>query len=153
MENIGTRIKTLRQQNNDSSIAAFAADAGVSKNTLIRYENGANSPDAAFVTKICTLCRVEPKWLLFGEGPMHWGDASTRQGKALLTMVQDEMRRRSDCIEQIHQLIQQHMSTPGNGYLSLEQFMDATVLIAKCCLNPDGTVDRERALAVLGRML
>lgn len=62
----------------------FAQKAGVSKNTLINYRDGATSPCAEFLEFLCREFSVDPGWLLLGEAgggagecPGRWGAEGT----------------------------------------------------------------------------
>lgn len=60
----------LRKMIQDSglSLPRFATRAGVSKNTLINYRDGATSPTAEFLERVCREFSVHPQWLLLGTG-------------------------------------------------------------------------------------
>jgi transcriptional regulator with XRE-family HTH domain len=49
-------------------LGQFAQKAGVSKNTLINYRDGATSPAAEFLEFLCREFSVDPGWLLLGKG-------------------------------------------------------------------------------------
>ncbi|HXH03651.1 MAG TPA: XRE family transcriptional regulator [Candidatus Competibacteraceae bacterium] len=60
---VGERIRRLRgRQSRDQ----FASLLGVSRNTLMRYEQGERQPDADFLARLCRLCGADPGWLLLG---------------------------------------------------------------------------------------
>jgi len=68
-------------QNSGLPLAQFAQQTGVSKNTLINYRDGATSPSADFLERVCRDFSVAPGWLLLGEGEASGGDkASGGQG-------------------------------------------------------------------------
>ena len=67
MGSIGERLKIVRGK---KSQADFAAEIGVSRNTLLRYERGESVPDARLAAVICRKAAVASDWLLLGEGPM-----------------------------------------------------------------------------------
>jgi phage repressor protein C with HTH and peptisase S24 domain len=73
---IGVRIKHVRTTHKarKMSLREFAEPLGVAPNTLTRYESEARRPDAVFLTRLCTHYRINPSWLLTGEGPMQAGD-------------------------------------------------------------------------------
>lgn len=61
------RLRILR---GNISQTEFARKLNIHKNTLGRYERGISEPDLGFARDACTIFGVEPRWLLFGEGPM-----------------------------------------------------------------------------------
>jgi transcriptional regulator with XRE-family HTH domain len=66
MNDFADRMRILRGR---KSQTAFSDEIGVSQRTLSRYENGA-LPDIGVAQTICRRFNVEPRWLLFGEGPV-----------------------------------------------------------------------------------
>lgn len=64
---LGERLKKAR-----GSITAleFARMCELHPNTLCRYEKGERLPDADFLIKVCELRRINPSWLLLGQGGM-----------------------------------------------------------------------------------
>ncbi len=66
----GERIRLVR---GGKSLTEFAAGFGIHKNTLARYEKGESLPDAGFLAKLCDIYRVNPSWILTGEGPRSVG--------------------------------------------------------------------------------
>lgn len=64
----GDRIRKVRD---GKSLTEFAAGFGIHKNTLARYEKGDSLPDAGFLAKICEVYRINPAWILTGQGPVH----------------------------------------------------------------------------------
>lgn len=69
---IGERIRMLRGA---EARDRFAERLGVSRNTLMRYEQAQRCPDALFLQRLCSVCAVDPRWLLLGEGS-HRADAA-----------------------------------------------------------------------------
>ena len=65
----------IRQVRDGKSLSEFAAGFGVHKNTLARYEKGDGVPDGAFLAKLCQVYRINPAWILTGQGPVHLADA------------------------------------------------------------------------------
>jgi transcriptional regulator with XRE-family HTH domain len=72
MNEFADRLKILRGR---KSQTAFSDEIGVSQRTLSRYENGA-LPDIGVAQTICRRFNVEPRWLLFGEGPVFSFDSA-----------------------------------------------------------------------------
>jgi len=70
---LGERIKKLR---GDESREDFGRKFGKNRNTILRYENNTNPPDAAFIEHICCEYKVSADWLIYGidsrlkEGPI-----------------------------------------------------------------------------------
>lgn len=64
--NIALRLKNIRGQ---TSLKEFAETLGVHPNTITNYEKG-RSPDADFLALVCDKYKVNPTWLLTGDGDM-----------------------------------------------------------------------------------
>jgi len=64
--NISQRLKNIRGQ---TSLKEFAENLGVHPNTITNYEKG-RTPDADFLTLVCEKYKVNPTWLLIGDGDM-----------------------------------------------------------------------------------
>jgi transcriptional regulator with XRE-family HTH domain len=62
---IGARIKGLRGEQTQKD---FATLLGVGRTSVIRYESGERTPDAAFIAKCFSVLGVDPIWLLTGSG-------------------------------------------------------------------------------------
>jgi len=60
-------FKTVLGIDNQS---AFAKDLGISRTTLIGYEDGSVAPSANFLAKICQIYNVNINWFLTGKGEM-----------------------------------------------------------------------------------
>lgn len=71
-----TLAQRLRAVRGTKSQAAFAAEFGVHKNSIGAYEREETMPDSAFVLNVCRRNRVNPTWLLTGEGPREWEEVS-----------------------------------------------------------------------------
>ncbi len=72
---LGDRIRRIRGQ---MSRERFSELSGISKNTLVNYETGKSSPDAAYLNRLLELFPdINPKWLLVGDDIMkyHLDDA------------------------------------------------------------------------------
>lgn len=64
-ETLGQRLRSLRgRQSRD----AFAAELGIHKNTLARYESDERWPDADFLRRVCHYSGVASDWMLNGGG-------------------------------------------------------------------------------------
>ncbi len=61
----GERIRRVR---GERSLTEFAAGFGIHKNTLARYERDEGVPDADFLARLCLTFKVNPTWILTGEG-------------------------------------------------------------------------------------
>jgi transcriptional regulator with XRE-family HTH domain len=73
---IGERIQRVRGQ---KSRDVFAAEVGVAKMTLQRYEHGEREPDAKFLIAMRKRYEISPLWLLTGEGPMKVAELMSAQ--------------------------------------------------------------------------
>jgi len=67
MDTLGERIRYL-QKNSGKNQVDFAHTLGVSKGSLILYQKNDRSPDSSFLGTLCKLYRINPAWLLLGEG-------------------------------------------------------------------------------------
>ncbi len=61
---IGDRIRLLRAKRSRDE---FAVALAVSRNTLMRYEQGQRRPDSEFLQRLCMSEQVDPAWLLLGK--------------------------------------------------------------------------------------
>ena len=75
MSTLGSRLRKVR---GSRSQLMFAREAGVTQNTLSRYELDKGRPDADFLSFVCTTCNVSPNWLLLGVEDGGPGDESPR---------------------------------------------------------------------------
>lgn len=64
-ETLGERIALLRES---ATQQEFADALGVSRNTLVRYENNKRAPDAAFLQRLLARSGADANWLLLGVG-------------------------------------------------------------------------------------
>lgn len=64
---IGGRIQQIRGA---MTQAEFARELGLHTNTLARYERNERTPDTDFLRVLFRTRQVEPKWVVFGVGPM-----------------------------------------------------------------------------------
>lgn len=67
---IGERIRKLRGKLSQED---FARSIGASKTAVGAYEKDSSKPGADVIMSICAQFSVDPKWLLFGDGPMRVG--------------------------------------------------------------------------------
>lgn len=74
LKTLGERIKYLQKISGMNQVD-FAHSLGVSKGSLILYHKNDRRPDSSYLTTLCALHRVNPTWLLLGEGePFFEGD-------------------------------------------------------------------------------
>lgn len=66
--NLGDRLKIVR---GDISQKEFGEKFNITPNTLRRYETGVNPPTTDFILDVCEKYKINPIWLLLGEGPKH----------------------------------------------------------------------------------
>jgi transcriptional regulator with XRE-family HTH domain len=85
MRTMGERIKYLQKTSGKNQIE-FARSIGVSKGSLILYQKNDRSPDSSFLRTLCELYRVNPTWLLIGEGDPALGE----DGKMAFRAGKDE---------------------------------------------------------------
>ena len=85
MKTLGERIKYL-QKNSGKNQLEFAESLGVSKGSLILYQKNDRSPGSSFLRTLCELYRVNPTWLLLGEGDPVLGE----EGKVAFRAGKDE---------------------------------------------------------------
>lgn len=62
---LGNRLKIVR---GNESQKDFGSKYGVNANTIFRYENDQNPPNAEFISAVCSDYGVNANWLLLGEG-------------------------------------------------------------------------------------
>lgn len=76
---IGERIRSVRGA---FSRDTFADTVGVSRNTLLRYEQEERRPDADFLQRVCERHGVDPTWLLLGTSASRSPDVPPAEGFA-----------------------------------------------------------------------
>jgi transcriptional regulator with XRE-family HTH domain len=67
MSTLGERIKIV-QIKSGLLQPQFAKSLGISKETLIHYQKDRRHPDSVFLSNLCKTYKVNPAWLLLGEG-------------------------------------------------------------------------------------
>ena len=67
MSTLGERIKIV-QLKSGLQQPIFAQSLGISKETLIHYQKDRRHPDSVFLSNLCKIYKVNPAWLLLGEG-------------------------------------------------------------------------------------
>lgn len=85
METLGERIKYI-QKNSGKNQVEFAHSLGISKGSLILYQKNKRSPDSSFLITLSEVYKVNPAWLLLGEGEPsigHEGIGREREGKVV----------------------------------------------------------------------
>ncbi len=100
METLGERIKYL-QKNSGKNQVEFAESLGVSKGSLVLYQKNNRRPDSSFLRTLCELYRVNPTWLLLGEGDPVIGDeakSGEREGRVgamdpVMQLLNEEQER------------------------------------------------------------
>jgi len=83
MSTLGERIRII-QIRSGLQQPKFAQSLGVSKESLIHYQKDRRHPDSVFLSKLCLIYKVNPNWLLLGEGETGIGEedkADRRTGK------------------------------------------------------------------------
>jgi len=102
LKTLGERIKYL-QKNSGKNQVEFAQSLRVSKGSLILYQKNDRSPDSSFLRTLCETHKVNPAWLLLGEGEPFFGERiqeeeSAKQAKVLtiapvMQLLNDEEER------------------------------------------------------------
>jgi len=64
----------------------FAQSLGISKETLIHYQKDRRHPNGVFLFNLCKIYKVNPAWLLLGEGDPVLGE----EGKVAFRAGKDE---------------------------------------------------------------
>ena len=64
---LGERLK-LVQQKSGLTLPDFGGKIGVSKESLINYQKDRTKPDSEILSTLCKIFKVNPAWLLLGEG-------------------------------------------------------------------------------------
>jgi transcriptional regulator with XRE-family HTH domain len=80
LKTLGERLKFI-QKKSGKTLPEFAQGLGVSRDSLINYQQNRTNPDSRFLSTLCALYRVNPTWLLQGEGEPFVED-STQEGQA-----------------------------------------------------------------------
>jgi len=102
MSTLGERIKII-QIKSGLQQPKFAQSLGISKESLIHYQKDRRHPDSVFLSKLCMIYKVNPNWLLLGEGETSIG----QKGKAEGRTVKDES------IDPVVQLLKQEEDRAG----------------------------------------
>jgi transcriptional regulator with XRE-family HTH domain len=80
LNTLGERVRYLQKISGKNQID-FAKSLGVSKGSLILYHKNDRSPDSSFLRTLCEIYRVNPTWLLMGEGDP-FVEGGTQDGEA-----------------------------------------------------------------------
>jgi transcriptional regulator with XRE-family HTH domain len=64
---LGERIKFIQKASGKNQ-TDFANSLGISKGSLILYQKNRRSPDSSLLRSFCEIYKVNPAWLLLGEG-------------------------------------------------------------------------------------
>jgi transcriptional regulator with XRE-family HTH domain len=67
LKTLGERLKFI-QKKSGKTLPEFSQRLGVSRDSLINYQQNRTNPDSRFLSTLCSLYRVNPTWLLQGEG-------------------------------------------------------------------------------------
>jgi transcriptional regulator with XRE-family HTH domain len=67
LKTLGERVQLI-QKESGKTLPKFAKSLGVSRHSLINYQKNRTYPDSRFLSTLCELYRVDPTWLLMGEG-------------------------------------------------------------------------------------
>jgi transcriptional regulator with XRE-family HTH domain len=67
LRTLGERIKFVQKASKKNQ-ADFAESLGISKGSLILYQKNRRSPNSSLLKSFCEIYKVNPAWLLLGEG-------------------------------------------------------------------------------------
>jgi len=129
---IGERIRKVR---GGLSQEAFAKNISVHKITVARWERGETSPDSDALQRICEVFKINPTWLILGEGPMRRSEPiyTIKEGRAPYALatpgekVFQDLGEIIDGVKDIFDRLQIDMSKRENlllFHLLLEFFLD-----------------------------
>jgi transcriptional regulator with XRE-family HTH domain len=79
LRTLGERLKFI-QKKSRKTLPDIARSLGVSRDSLINYQHNRTNPDSRFLSTFCELYRVNPAWLLLGEGEP-FGEGDTQEGE------------------------------------------------------------------------
>jgi len=91
---LGERLK-LVQQKSGLTLPNFGGKIGVSKESLINYQKDRTKPDSEILSTICKIFKVNPAWLLLGEGEpfiQAGGEAKTSEAGKGVPCIDDAVR-------------------------------------------------------------
>lgn len=86
-ESVADRLKEVR---GNMRQPAFAAQLGVDKNTVGRYERGERQPEFSYLQALAREFGVNLHWLATGEGPMYHEPAASPEALAGLQAVRPD---------------------------------------------------------------
>lgn len=96
---IANRLRTTRGNLTQSQ---FVEKLSVKQSTYSKYERGARVPDFLFLKKLINNFRINPTWLLTGQGPMQMPDnpagVETKLLEKLITKVKEHLGEYNVCI-------------------------------------------------------
>jgi transcriptional regulator with XRE-family HTH domain len=67
LKTLGERLKFI-QKKCGKTLPVFAQSLRISRDSLINYQQNRTSPDSRFLSTLCALYRLNPTWILLGEG-------------------------------------------------------------------------------------
>jgi transcriptional regulator with XRE-family HTH domain len=67
LQTLGERLKFI-QKKSGKTLPEFSKILGISRDSLINYQQNRTSPDSRFLSTLYAKYRVNPTWLLIGEG-------------------------------------------------------------------------------------
>lgn len=78
MKTLGERLKII-QKKSGKTLPEFAQSLGISRDSLINYQQNRTFPDSRILSTICEKYGINPTWLLMGEGEPFLGEMGTPQ--------------------------------------------------------------------------
>lgn len=104
---IGERIRAIR---GEMSQRDFAEILGVSKGVISNYETGKQNPGSLFLLNLCDYFKIEPRWILKGEGEMFDNkEINNSQDMLRHNMSIDFLRARVKLLEKQYAVISKNL--------------------------------------------
>jgi transcriptional regulator with XRE-family HTH domain len=140
LKTLGERIKYLQRKSGNNQVK-FAQSLGVSKGSLILYQSNKRKPDSSLLVTLCELYKVNPTWLLLGEGKP-FPEGGTQEGK--VTCLGDVM-----VIDPVAQLLNQEER--GAGITLAPEQRTAILKIFRELIDKDTRAIRELLRSIPGK--
>jgi transcriptional regulator with XRE-family HTH domain len=99
---LGERLKFI-QRKSGLTLPIFGGKIRVSKESLINYQKDRTKPDSEILSTLCKIFKVNPAWLLLGEGEpfIQEGDETkTSEGGKTVPFTNDAMHLVEEAIQE-----------------------------------------------------